>query len=87
MLKMNISLCKGRGSLAHNNREFHTPNVDKSRSHLNIIYKQEPLPMINCLVMKLRYIMLNKKEKTDKFLTIWSTLENQKMEKNFSMKL
>ena len=45
MLKMNISLCKGRGSLAHNNREFHTPNVDKSRSHLNITYKQEPLPV------------------------------------------
>lgn len=39
-----VSVCKGRGSLAHNNREFATPNVDQSRSHLNIVYKQESLP-------------------------------------------
>lgn len=40
-----VSVCKGRGSLAHNNREFATPNVDQSRTHLNIVYKQEPLPV------------------------------------------
>ena len=86
---MNISLCKGRGSLAHNNREFYTPNVDKSRSHLNITYKQEPLPVAYHKLFgdKIKIYNAKKKEKTDKFLTIWSTLENQKMEKNFSMKL
>lgn len=40
-----VSVCKGRGSLAHNNREFATPNVDQSRTNLNIVYKQEPLPV------------------------------------------
>lgn len=43
MAKQSISVCKGKGSLGHNNREFSTPNVDPTRTHLNIIYKQEPL--------------------------------------------
>lgn len=38
-----VSFCKGKGSLAHNNREFSTNNVDKSRTPLNIVYKQEPI--------------------------------------------
>lgn len=38
-----VSVCQGRGSLAHNNRIFITPNVDKSRTYLNIVYIQEPL--------------------------------------------
>ena len=38
-----VSFCKGKGSLAHNNREFFTNNVDQSRTPLNIVYKQEPI--------------------------------------------
>ena len=43
MAKMTISVVKGRGSIAHNNRVFTTPNVDKDRVGNNIIYKAEPL--------------------------------------------
>ena len=43
MVAHTTSVCKGRGSIGHNNREFLTPNVDKSRTHLNVIYKQEPI--------------------------------------------
>lgn len=43
MSKMSISVCKGKGSLGHNNRDFYTPNVDPTRTPLNIIYKQESL--------------------------------------------
>lgn len=38
-----VSFCKGKRSMAHNNREFITSNVDQSRTPLNIIYKQEPI--------------------------------------------
>lgn len=38
-----VSFCKGKGSLAHNNREFFTNNVDQSRTPSNIVYKQEPI--------------------------------------------
>ena len=30
-----ISITKGRGSLNHNKRKYHTPNVDAERSVLN----------------------------------------------------
>ncbi len=43
MLKVSLSVTKGRGSIAHNNREFFTPNVDPNRSKNNIIYKRESL--------------------------------------------
>lgn len=38
-----VSFVKGKGSIAHNNREFCTPNVDRERTKDNIIYKQQPL--------------------------------------------
>lgn len=43
MAKMSISVVKGRGSMAHNNRNFTTPNVDKNRVKDNITYKAEPI--------------------------------------------
>lgn len=43
MSKMSISVVKGRGSMAHNNREFTTPNVDQERIPNNITYRQESL--------------------------------------------
>ena len=43
MTCVSISVCKGKGSLKHNNREFITQNVDSKRTHLNIVYKQESL--------------------------------------------
>lgn len=42
-MSMSVSVCKGKGSMSHNNREFSTPNVDKSRTENNIIYIQEPI--------------------------------------------
>lgn len=38
-----ISVCKGKGSLNHNNREFITENVDPNRTKDNIIYVRESL--------------------------------------------
>lgn len=43
MAKASISVVKGKGSMAHNNRDFITENVDKSRTPDNITYVKEPL--------------------------------------------
>lgn len=42
--KKTLSFPKGKGSLAHNNREFIADNIDQTRTYLNRIYIQEPLP-------------------------------------------
>jgi len=38
-----ISLCKGKGSLAHNNREHTANNIDPARTHNNITYVSQPI--------------------------------------------
>ncbi|MCM1329530.1 MAG: plasmid recombination protein [Ruminococcus sp.] len=38
-----ISHCQGKGSLSHNNREFHPKNVDPSRTPNNIIFVKKPI--------------------------------------------
>lgn len=38
-----ISFVKGKGSIAHNNRDFIAENVDRIRTEFNEYYKQEPL--------------------------------------------
>ncbi|MCI5794773.1 MAG: plasmid recombination protein [Ruminococcus sp.] len=38
-----ISMCQGKGSLSHNNREFTAKNIDPSRTPDNIIFKQPDL--------------------------------------------
>ena len=43
MAKMTISVVKGRGSIAHNNRDFIHDNVDPERTPDNKIYVQQPL--------------------------------------------
>lgn len=43
MGKASISFCKGKGSMNHNNREFITKNVDKTKIADNITYKRESL--------------------------------------------
>lgn len=35
-----ISITKGKGSFNHNMRKFHTPNVDKERTKLNVVLKE-----------------------------------------------
>jgi len=40
-LKRTISFTKGKGSVNHNSRKFHTNNTDPERSHLNIEYLNE----------------------------------------------
>ncbi len=43
MPTMSISVVKGRGHIAHNNRKFLSQNIAEDRVHNNICYKQEPL--------------------------------------------
>lgn len=38
-----ISMCQGKGSLSHNNREFSAKNIDRSRTADNIIFVQRDL--------------------------------------------
>ena len=38
-----ISFVKGKGSIAHNNREFVAANVDRERTELNVIYVSQPI--------------------------------------------
>ena len=42
-MKKSISHVQGKGSLAHNNREFITNNVDRNRIKDNVIFKQESI--------------------------------------------
>jgi hypothetical protein len=43
MSAKSISMCQGKGSIAHNNREYFCKNVDPERTKKNIIYKQQPI--------------------------------------------
>ena len=38
-----ISMCEGKGSLSHNNREFTAKNIDSSRTPNNIVFVQQDL--------------------------------------------
>ena len=38
-----ISMCEGKGSLSHNNREFTAKNIDSSRTPNNIVFVQQEL--------------------------------------------
>lgn len=38
-----ISMCQGKGSLSHNNREFTAKNIDSSRTVDNIVFVQQDL--------------------------------------------
>lgn len=38
-----ISMCQGKGSLSHNNREFTAKNIDRSRTEDNIVFVQQDL--------------------------------------------
>ena len=38
MSEKSISMCQGKGSLSHNNREFTASNIDKSRTADNIVF-------------------------------------------------
>ncbi len=43
MSTKSISMCQGKGSLSHNNREFTAKNIDSSRTANNIIFVQQDL--------------------------------------------
>lgn len=43
MSTKSISMCQGKGSLSHNNREFTAKNIDSSRTADNIIFVQQGL--------------------------------------------
>lgn len=38
-----ISMCEGKGSLSHNNREFSAKNIDSSRTPNNVVFVQQAL--------------------------------------------
>jgi hypothetical protein len=38
-----ISHVQGKGSLAHNNREFNFKNVDPDRTENNVVYKSQSI--------------------------------------------
>lgn len=43
MSEKSISMCEGKGSLSHNNREFTAKNIDPSRTADNIMFVQQEL--------------------------------------------
>lgn len=43
MSEKSISMCEGKGSLSHNNREFTAKNIDPSRTSDNIVFVQQEL--------------------------------------------
>lgn len=43
MKEKTISLCQGKGSLSHNNRDFHPKNVDPSRTKDNVTFVSIPI--------------------------------------------
>lgn len=43
MCKKSISMCQGKGSLSHNNRDFTARNIDSSRTANNIVFVQQEL--------------------------------------------
>ena len=43
MCKKSISMCKGKGSLSHNNRNFTSKNIDSSRTADNIVFFRQDL--------------------------------------------
>ena len=43
MSEKSISMCEGKGSLSHNNREFNAKNIDPSRTADNIVFVQQEL--------------------------------------------
>lgn len=43
MSEKSISMCEGKGSLSHNNREFTARNIDSSRTPNNIVFVQQAL--------------------------------------------
>lgn len=43
MSEKSISMCEGKGSLSHNNREFTVKNIDPSRTADNIVFVQQEL--------------------------------------------
>ncbi|MCR5022082.1 plasmid recombination protein [Ruminococcus sp.] len=43
MEKKSISMCQGKGSLSHNNREFFAKNIDMSRTENNIVFVKQGL--------------------------------------------
>ena len=43
MSTKSISMCEGKGSLSHNNREFSAKNIDSSRTLNNVVFVQQAL--------------------------------------------
>ena len=61
MSEKSISMCEGKGSLSHNNREFTAKNIDPSRTADNIVFVQQELGEA---YHQLFDTMLSRKEKT-----------------------
>lgn len=79
-MEMSISVVKGHGSMAHNNREFITPNVDLNRVKDNIIYKSEPLEQAyeNCFGAEVKRYNASQKRADRKISNYMDYIKNSK---------
>ena len=84
-METTLSGMTGRGSIGHNNRRFYTPNVDRSRTHLNITYCNDNLKQVYHEIFDEALIAYNaKKKKTrDKIADYYEHIRLGKQEKLF----
>lgn len=84
MSRASISVCKGKGSIAHNNREFIAENVISEKTKDNIIYKQESLEQAykKCFEKAINDYNLSQKRKDRLIQGVKGYIEHIKNSKN-----
>jgi hypothetical protein len=84
-MAVKISGMMGTGSLGHNNRKFHTENVDPTRSELNITLCRENLRQVyeDTFGEALAAYNAGKKKTRDKIPDYYRHIEKSKQEKLF----
>ena len=84
MSRASISVCKGKGSIAHNNREFIAENVISEKTEDNIIYKQENLEQAykKCFEKAINNYNLSQKRKDRLIQGVKGYIEHIKNSKN-----
>ena len=85
IMAVKISGMMGTGSLGHNNRKFHTENVDPTRSELNITLRRENLRQVyeDTFGEALAAYNAGKKKTRDKIPDYYRHIEKSKQERLF----
>lgn len=80
-----ISITKGRGSFNHNERKFSTPNVDKERTRLNVILKEQCIEQTYHELFDQALLQYNQKQKRAdrKIDNYYKHILHSKKEKSF----